>query len=681
MNDWKVSIRDWPTVLTKPQGQDSELLVVLLHGFRRKPIDLEPIKDALIESLAAADIYVPSLPYSDTFSTVPAAEIASELTEAIGEAATDHQRNAGHPYKKIFLIGHSFGAVLARKIYICAWGEFSNAPLESVIKVRSEQPWVKQVDRIILLAALNRGWSISSRLSWVDYLSNSFFGLFGHLKPGQKPTIFDLRLGAPFVTQMRLQWLAVMNSDKKPNIPIIQLVGSIDDVVAPDEHIDLVAGIGISYLEMPFSNHQNIVEVDPNKFKSGTWGFEYAKKRRKVIQFALKSDHDTIKTRTIKPDHLVDLLPPNPDETVKKAVFVIHGIRDEGYWTQKIAREIKQYSEKKHGEPYKSMTAGYGYFAMLPFALPYVRRRKVEWMMDKYVDIKGLYPNAEVSYVGHSNGSYLLADALRNYPACRFKHVVFAGSVVRRDFDWSGFLPQPNQANDEVRINKVLNYVATADWVVAIFPKGLQAVKWFDLGSAGHDGFETENDRVNEVRYVRGSHSAGIRESQWDEISRFIVDGQIPEGENPNYSQGQNEFIHALGQESPTVLLTLLFSLIFFGAALLAPIFGDFWVPGEDGFFGEWWHRQPEWIPALGFLIYALILGIFISRGVMPQLFAKIPKHVRKYCVRIMLSIGILLLILSVISLLGCWYQQPQWLVTLGFILYLVALRIIATRV
>ena len=49
---------------------------------------------------------------------------------------------------------------------------------------------------------------------------------------------------------------------------------------------------------------------------------------------------------------------------------------------------------------------------MLPFLLSAYRRKNVEWLMDRYTEVVARYPNATVSYIGHSNGTYLLAKAL-----------------------------------------------------------------------------------------------------------------------------------------------------------------------------------------------------------------------------------------------------------------------------
>ena len=113
----------------------------------------------------------------------------------------------------------------------------------------------------------------------------------------------------------------------------------------------------------------------------------------------------------------------------------------------------------------------------------------------------------------------------------RFNRIVFAGSVVRRDYDWSSML-------ETGRVRGVLNYVATADWVVAFFPKLMQDLRLQDLGSAGHDGFSqcrpTPPFGLKQVEYVAGDHHAAIGEARWDELAEFIVDGTPPPLRNDN---------------------------------------------------------------------------------------------------------------------------------------------------
>jgi pimeloyl-ACP methyl ester carboxylesterase len=214
-----------------------------------------------------------------------------------------------------------------------------------------------------------------------------------------------------------------------------------------------------------------------------------------------------------------------PDPLVTDVVFVIHGIRDEGFWTHKIARKVRALGERdreereKLGKPprkWATETSSYGYFAMLPFLLPFKRRHKVEWMMDQYAEALARYPSATFHYVGHSHGTYLLAKALKLYPSCRFGRVVFAGSVVACGYEW-------NTAVNRRQVEHVLNFVATTDWVVAFFPKLFEFVPIQDLGSAGHDGFRPyPQNGITQFTFVRGGHSAAIKEELWNTIAEFV---------------------------------------------------------------------------------------------------------------------------------------------------------------
>ena len=143
--------------------------------------------------------------------------------------------------------------------------------------------------------------------------------------------------------------------------------------------------------------------------------------------------------------------------------------------------------------------------------------------MDRYTECRATYPNADVLYVGHSNGTYLLARALRDYPGCRFKHVVLAGSVIPSSFPWQRYL----QSKPE-RIKAILNYVATADWVVAFFPKTWEILRLQDIGGGGFDGFKTFRHGklpVKEIHYVKGGHGAALDERNWDDIAGFVLRG------------------------------------------------------------------------------------------------------------------------------------------------------------
>jgi len=256
-----------------------------------------------------------------------------------------------------------------------------------------------------------------------------------------------------------------------------------------------------------------------------------------------------------------DAPPASECANVTDVVFVVHGIRDKGYWTHKVARRVKALG-RNHGRVFETEASSYGYFPMLPFLLPWRRRAKVEWLMDQYAEAKATYPNAEFSFVGHSNGTYLLAKALQEYPSCRFKRVVFAGSVVRRKYDWSALIRSG-------QVEAILNYVATADWVVAFFPKALQILRPVDLGSAGHDGFDqTDGERIRELHFVRGGHAAALTEENWDAIAKFIVLGEPVREPKRIFDQKQRGIIRYPATFAPLILLSILSVAAYLGYAI-----------------------------------------------------------------------------------------------------------------
>ena len=86
------------------------------------------------------------------------------------------------------------------------------------------------------------------------------------------------------------------------------------------------------------------------------------------------------------------------------------------------------------------------------------------------------YPGLCFTMSAIPTAPYLAARALVSYPACTFRHVFFAGSVVRTSYDWKTLV-------DAGRVGRVLNIVASRDWVVALLPKSLERFRSFDLGS------------------------------------------------------------------------------------------------------------------------------------------------------------------------------------------------------
>ena len=500
----------------------SRELVVLLHAYTSSPERLHYVRDIVINKRPDADIFTPSLPAS-TFSMADPVVIAGQLLKDLDTLWNERLKQSNQQaYERITLIGHSLGALLARKIYVYACGGTDEVPFEDAVAAAEPRVWASKVERIILLAGMNRGWSISPHMTPINAIGwrlGSFAGEVIWLFKRQRLLILTIRRGAPFITQLRLQWLAMQQhaAAKHLHTPItIQLLGTVDDLVSPDDNIDLVTGAKFIYLDVPGAGHGTIIDMDASPDKG--------RKRSAVFTDALQKSEHELKQMMVEP---ADSMPSPANLKVTDVIFVIHGIRDLGFWTNKLARRIKaKMLEHDKGRVIVIETSTYGYFAMLPFILPSQRHTKVEWLMDQYTEDKALYPKANFSFVGHSNGTYLLARALQDYPSCRFKRVVFGNSVVDWHYDWA-------KAVHNRQVQQILNYVATGDWVVACFPKALQTLHIEDLGSAGHNGFvpvltsEAQELPLQQVRYISGSHGASVEEANWDAITEFIVDGVV----------------------------------------------------------------------------------------------------------------------------------------------------------
>lgn len=90
-------------------------------------------------------------------SNADAFQIAEQMCHCI-----NRQFEAGQ-YGSIVLVGYSRGALLLRKAYVYGHGLIQD--LETVAgETRLPMPWVSAGKRLVLLAGMNRGWTLRRRL-------------------------------------------------------------------------------------------------------------------------------------------------------------------------------------------------------------------------------------------------------------------------------------------------------------------------------------------------------------------------------------------------------------------------------------------------------------------------------------------------------------------------------------
>jgi len=132
-----------------------------------------------------------------------------------------------------------------------------------------------------------------------------------------------------------------------------------------------------------------------------------------------------------------------------------------------------------------------------------------------------------VHFVGHSNGTYILAQALQKYATMKVDRVAFIGSVVASDFPWDDFFR-------DGRVNKFRNDRSESDWVVGIFAgffqllgKIVPASFLTDIGNGGLRGFENSagpNHREN--CYFEGSHGAPTQGENLKTLATYVATGE-----------------------------------------------------------------------------------------------------------------------------------------------------------
>lgn len=485
----------------RPRG-----LLVIFHGWNDTASSMDDLRSAAMSKHPNFDCYVPDLPIKSFLSRTRAADLSERLFADIDRRITEYGQGR---YKEIILVGHSFGAALARAV----WAQAHGAGLNGDLGLTAAKPWAKDIKRLILIAGVNRGWDphlpVGPKIRVKQWLGNVIENIFG-----RSFLVLDIRRGAPFLTTLRLQILRLQRRTDIREAPIVvNLIGTFDNVVAPGDNIDLATSQLVFHLEIANSGHDSIIRFRDRPLDDP---------RRQAFELALTGTAEELGEVAMSPEFIQEMVgeraaelhfatEPLPvgaaPDLPFDVVFIVHGIRDYGFWTKRLANRLKAFAQEQR-KTCHTITSSYGYFPMGAFLLRAERSKRVGWFLDQYVTARATYPEGtRFHFVGHSHGTYLLAAAIDRCPAVRFERVVFAGSVVSSRFKWADFITPGNGAP---QVGKVRNYVASQDWVVATVPRALEWLSYFSnarhcgLGAAGHGGFADATEGLDEIRYLKG---------------------------------------------------------------------------------------------------------------------------------------------------------------------------------
>ena len=173
---------------------------------------------------------------------------------------------------------------------------------------------------------------------------------------------------------------------------------------------------------------------------------------------------------------------------MKKVVLSLHGIRTRGVWQKELAPVLA-----KHGFiPYP---LDYGNFPALFLLVPWFRQRKIEWLRREYERITGEEQMKRLSIIAHSLGTLLVAGMLQKYTSIKVDKLIFAGSIVKENFDVQS-LVSTGQAN------LIENDTGWKD----IWPK-IARILIPGAGAAGTAGFSQKHPLLIERDFPLFKHS------------------------------------------------------------------------------------------------------------------------------------------------------------------------------
>ncbi len=452
-------------------------LVVLVPGHNGDPKSLAKLKDMLKGTTELVDALWLDFTYSAPWwSNRSPDSIAQSLSATIDSYVYSHAEEVGN----IILAGHSMGTVILRRAFFDAQNLHSTDSIP--------QQWVGLVDRIVLMGAFGRGFNLkrqpfSQRLLLTPAVILARTLGFGKMKLA----IFK---GSDFIARLRIDWIRFNGTDQ-PKPMVVNLLGSEDIAIRPEDVIDLEQFQNAIPIAVANASHGNIVIPGPDT--------EGPLKRAFIG-----------KPMSNRPVSIQDA----PD----KVFFLLHGIRDSRECFDKVGRQLDQLCPEA-----KVIVPDYGYLSARSFLNKRYRDKYVRWFVDQVAEHLARNPRVKFYFAGHSNGTYILGEALRRIPRLACSRVYIAASVLPRIFEWDRIIGQRKQAAF-VRCD-----MGTEDWPVGVGCNTLNRLGMKTIGVGGFEGFEYGDKDHMAFNHFAGGHGSMLTDANTGSIADFLLTGSPTE--------------------------------------------------------------------------------------------------------------------------------------------------------
>src|SRR5687768_14206868 len=131
-----------------------------------------------------------------------------------------------------------------------------------------------------------------------------------------------------------------------------------------------------------------------------------------------------------------------PDESASEGdhlVVLVHGINTRALWFGTVKPTLEDAG-------FVVAAAGYELFGVLRFLLPFERLRRgaIARVTTKIRLARQLHPDAKMSVIAHSFGSFVVARILASEFDLKWHRIILCGSVVREDLPLEQFLQRFN---------------------------------------------------------------------------------------------------------------------------------------------------------------------------------------------------------------------------------------------
>lgn len=176
------------------------------------------------------------------------------------------------------------------------------------------------------------------------------------------------------------------------------------------------------------------------------------------------------------------------DATRERLIIMVHGILTFAAWQSKVGKVLKK-------AKLNVAETNFGLLDLITFLLPgkYFRRKRINKVLRQLRHARIENPNAKISILAHSFGTYIVAEILASEPDITVHRVVFCGSIVPFDH------PFVNEIGRRVT-DRVVNDVGSRD----VWPAFANSVTT-GYGDSGTYGFR--HPKVTDRWFTGYAHS------------------------------------------------------------------------------------------------------------------------------------------------------------------------------